>query len=66
LINILKTNIMELIREPLDVDFFVYPRPLTVQEKKMISDFIRADKEKRKSEKLLEDARTPNNVSYEK
>ena len=37
------------IREPLEVDFFVDPRPLTVKEKKMISDYIRADKEKRKS-----------------
>jgi hypothetical protein len=31
---------MGLIREPLDVDFFVDPRPLTENEKKMISDFI--------------------------
>ena len=42
---------MGLIREPLDVDFFVDPRPLTEKEKKMISDFIKADKEKRKSKK---------------
>lgn len=42
---------MGLIREPLDVDFFVDPRPLTETEKKMISDYIRADKEKRKSKK---------------
>lgn len=40
---------MGLIREPLDVDFFVDPRPLTDKEKKMISDFIKADKEKRKN-----------------
>jgi hypothetical protein len=39
---------MGLIREPLDVDFFVDPRPLTETEKKMISDYIRADKKKRK------------------
>ncbi len=38
---------MGLIREPLEVDFFVDPRPLTEKEKKMISDFIKADKEKR-------------------
>lgn len=44
---------MGLIREPLDVDFFVDPKPLTVKEKKMISDFIKADKEKRKSKKAL-------------
>jgi hypothetical protein len=42
---------MGLIREPLDVDFFVDPRPLTDKEKKIISDFIRADKEKRNNKK---------------
>ncbi len=42
---------MGLIREPLDVDFFVDPRPLTDKEKKMISDFIQADKEKRKKKR---------------
>jgi hypothetical protein len=42
---------MGLIREPLEVDFFVDPRPLTEKEKQMISDFIKADKEKRKSKK---------------
>lgn len=42
---------MGLIREPLEVDFFVDPRPLTEKEKKMISDFIKADKEKRKGKK---------------
>jgi hypothetical protein len=42
---------MGLIREPLDVDFVVDPRPLTADEKKMISDFIKADKAKRKSKK---------------
>jgi hypothetical protein len=44
---------LELIREPLDVDFFVDPKPLTAEEKKMISDFINADKEKRKNKKTL-------------
>lgn len=39
---------MELIKEPLDVNFEVDPRPLTKAEEKAISDFIRADKEKRK------------------
>ena len=38
---------MGLIREPLDVDFVVDPRPLTEKEKKMISDFIMSDKKKR-------------------
>ncbi len=39
---------MRLIKEPLDVDFVVDPRPLTKAEEKAISDFIRDDKEKRK------------------
>lgn len=39
---------MGLIKEPLHVDFVVDPRPLTKAEEKAISDFIRADKEKRK------------------
>lgn len=38
---------MALIKEPIDVDFVVDPRPLTKAEEKAISDFIRADKEKR-------------------
>ena len=42
---------MGLVKEPLDVDFFVDPRPLTDKEKKMISDFIKADKEKRKKKR---------------
>ena len=42
---------MGLISEPLDIDFFVDPRPLTAKEKKMISDFIKTDKEKRKGKK---------------
>jgi hypothetical protein len=35
---------MGLIREPLDVDFFFDPRPLTKQEEREISEFIRQDK----------------------
>lgn len=38
---------MGLIKEPLDVDFTVDPRPLTKAEQKAISDFIKADKQKR-------------------
>lgn len=38
---------MGFIREPLDVDFVVDPRPLTEEDKKAISDFIKADKLKR-------------------
>lgn len=39
---------MGLIREPLDVDFFVDPKPLSDKEKQKIHDFIKADKEKRR------------------
>ncbi|GAB1447074.1 hypothetical protein MASR2M44_00630 [Bacteroidota bacterium] len=39
---------MGIVREPLEVDFVVDPRPLTLAEEKAISDFIQADKEKRK------------------
>jgi len=42
---------MGLIREPLDVDFFFDPKPLTKKEQQMISEFIRDDKEKRKLKK---------------
>lgn len=42
---------MGLIREPLEVDFFFDPKPLTKKEQKMISDFIKADKAKRKLKK---------------
>ena len=45
---------MGLIREPLDVDFYVDPRPLTKEERKMISDYIKADKQKRKNIKISE------------
>ncbi|MCF8366686.1 MAG: hypothetical protein K9H16_12935 [Bacteroidales bacterium] len=40
---------MALIREPLDVDFFVDPKPLTKEERKLISDYIKVDKQKRRS-----------------
>ncbi|MCH7658372.1 MAG: hypothetical protein IIB05_08665 [Bacteroidetes bacterium] len=43
--------IQGLIREPLEVDFFFDPKPLTKKEQKMISDFIKADKAKRKLKK---------------
>lgn len=49
---------MGLIKEPLDVDFVVDPRPLTKAEEKAISDFIRADKEKRKLTELRKKAAT--------
>ena len=38
---------MGLIKEPLDVDFVVDPRPLTKKEQLAISEFIKADKAKR-------------------
>lgn len=38
---------MGLIREPLDIDFVVNPRPLTKKEELAISEFIKADKAKR-------------------
>lgn len=42
---------MILIKEPKDVDFYVDPRPLTREEQKRISDFIKSDKNKRKHRK---------------
>jgi hypothetical protein len=42
---------MGLIREPKEVDFYVDPRPLTKEEEKRISDFIKADKKKVKRKK---------------
>jgi len=48
---------MGLIKEPLDVDFVVDPRPLTKKEKLAISTFIKEDKEKRA---LLENRPTKN------
>jgi hypothetical protein len=38
---------MGLIKEPLDVDFYVGPRPITKEDEKAISDYIKADKLKR-------------------
>ena len=38
---------MEHIQEPQDVDFYVDPRPLTVEEKSRISEYIKKDKEER-------------------
>ncbi len=37
---------MGLIREPLDVDFYVDPRPLTAEEREKISQHIREYKAK--------------------
>ena len=50
---------MGIIREPLDVDFVVDPRPLTDKERKMIGDFIKAHKLKRaKASDKLKSKRT--------
>ena len=53
---------MGLIKEPLDVDFVVDPRPLTKKEKLAISSFIKDDKEKR----ALLKKRSPKNKSVNK
>jgi hypothetical protein len=42
---------MGLIKEPIEIDFYVDPRPLTKEEEKRISDFIKADKKKNKRKK---------------
>jgi hypothetical protein len=43
---------MGLIKEPLEIDFVVDSRPLTKDEEKAISDFIRANKEMRRLKSL--------------
>ncbi|HEX4374935.1 MAG TPA: hypothetical protein VHZ50_16645 [Puia sp.] len=42
---------MELIREPLDVDFYVDPKPLTNEERQKISQHIREYKSKMAKQK---------------
>jgi hypothetical protein len=42
-----KIKIMGIIREPLDIDFVVDPRPLSKKDREQISNFIKADKAKR-------------------
>ncbi len=49
---------MGLIKESLEVDFFFDPKPLTKKEQKMISDFIKADKAKRKLQKASKGTNT--------
>jgi hypothetical protein len=39
---------MALIKEPIDVDFFVESQPLTNEEKRLISDFIAQYKKEKK------------------
>jgi hypothetical protein len=44
---------MGLIKEPKNIDFYVDSRPLTKEEEKRISDFIKADKKKHKRRKII-------------
>ena len=46
---------MALIKEPIDVDFFVESKPLTDEEKRLISDFIAQYK---KENRVLEKKKT--------
>lgn len=50
---------MGLIKEPLDVDFVVDPRPLTKKEQLAISEFIKANKAKRALLKKQLKVKTP-------
>lgn len=56
---------MGLIREPLDVDFEVDPRPLTDKEREQISNYIKAFKAKRRKEKDAA-VRTPKTIPKKK
>jgi hypothetical protein len=49
---------MGLIKEPLDVDFEVDPRPLTRKEKQGISEFIKGDKLKGAKKELAKRKRS--------
>lgn len=55
---------MGIIREPLDVDFVVDPRPLTKEEQAAVSVFIKADKAKKA--KLLQKQRSAKRHSKRK
>lgn len=50
--NIIKAYKMGHIKEPDGVDFIIKGKPLTNKEKKAISEFIKADKEKIARQKL--------------
>lgn len=56
--KIRETGLDFIVREPLDVDFFVDPKPLTKEESKLISDFIKIDKQKRRLLKTTKKAFT--------
>lgn len=51
MVNILKTENMGIVKEPLNVDFVVENRPLTKEEEKQISDYIISQKNKRELKK---------------
>jgi hypothetical protein len=56
---------MGIIKEPLEVDFFVDPRPLTKEELKTITDFIETDKKNRlqiKKRHIRTTSRQPSNA----
>jgi len=42
---------MGLVKEPEELDLYVDPKPLSSADKKLISEYIRADKEKRRKRK---------------
>jgi len=44
---------MGIIKEPLDIDFYVDPEPLTDEEREMISQYIRQYKVKQKRKVIL-------------
>ena len=43
---------MGLLKEPLDIDFFVDPKTLTEREERLITNYIKSDKEKNDSQRL--------------
>jgi len=43
-----ETGLDFIAKEPLDVGFFVCQKPLSKEDEKLISDFIKADKQKRR------------------
>ncbi len=53
---------MGLIKEPLEVDFYVDPRPMTKEDEKIISDYIKADKLKRTKKSKSKNVRTVSSI----
>jgi hypothetical protein len=53
---------MEASKNLLEVDFFFDPKPLTTKEKEMISEFIKADKEKKSRLKKSREVRKPQQI----